>query len=108
MHALIPLRAGRHLYSTIAVWLAVFLSPTAYLLLLIVWARFQLPAPRPELVVALFCLIPLAALWVCGKIMTRKTGNLGALILMIAAMALQIAFLLAIIVSAITVAISLP
>jgi hypothetical protein len=60
------------------------------------------------LVVALFCLIPLAALWVCGKIMTRKTGNLGALILMIAAMALQIAFLLAIIVSAITVAISLP
>jgi hypothetical protein len=94
--------------SNLALWLGVFLSPTAYFILLVAWARFHLPAPAASFVVASFCLIPLGALWVCGSMLWRNTRRIGGVVLTVLAMALQIGFLLFIVVSAVTVAISLP
>ena len=91
-----------------ALWLAVFLSPTAYFLLLLAWHRLPLPAPPAVLIVALFCLIPVAALWVCGSVVWRRTQRVARVILTVLAMALQVGFLFFIILSAIAVAISLP
>ena len=95
-----------------AVWLAVFLSPSAYFLLLVFWNRLRVPAPPAGFVVALFCLIPVVALLVCGTVVWRKKltagWRVGWLVLTVLAMALQVGVLLVIIVSAITVAISLP
>lgn len=48
------------------VWLAVFLSPTAYVLLLMLMDRLHLPAPPESLVVLLFFLVPVVALLACG------------------------------------------
>src|SRR6185503_4768243 len=45
-------------WLSVAVWLAAFLSPSAYLLLLVFWNRSQVPAPPAGFIVALFCLIP--------------------------------------------------
>ena len=89
-------------------WLAAFLSPTASFLLLTVWSRLQVPAPPAGFVVTLFCLIPVVALLVCGTVVWRKKPRVGWLVLTVLAMALQVGVLLVIIVSAITVAISLP
>lgn len=94
--------------SSLALWLGVFLSPTAYFIFLVAWARSSLPAPTSGFVVASFCLIPLVALWVCGSMLWRKTRRIGGVVLTVLAMALQIGFLLFIVVSAVTVAISLP
>ena len=99
-------------WLSVAVWLAAFLSPSAYLLLLVFWNRSQVPAPPAGFIVALFCLIPLAALLFCGSVVWRKKLTVGSrvgwLVLTVLAMALQVGVLLVIIVSAITVAISLP
>ncbi len=96
----------------IAVWLATFLSPTAYFLLLVFWDRLRVPAPPEGFVVSLFCLIPIVALLACGTVVWRKNQRVnrraGWLALTVLAMALQVGVLLVIIISAITVAISLP
>jgi hypothetical protein len=116
---LIPQRSqSLRFWSRAVVWLAVFLSPTAYCLLLIVLSSLLAPA-RPEgfvasllglIVVSLFCLIPIVALLVCGSLvwLTKATTGwrVGGMILTSLAMALQVGVLLLIIVSAITVAIS--
>jgi hypothetical protein len=98
--------------ASAAAWLAVFLSPTAYFALLILAERWHVPAPPAELVVALFCLIPLVALVVCSRWAWRsgrdRRQQVVRLILTILGMALQCGVLLLIIISAITVAISLP
>jgi hypothetical protein len=95
---------------SVATWLAVFLSPTAYFLLLMIASRSQWPAPPAIIIVSLFCLIPVAALLVCGKVAWRSQLNMrwrvGWLVLTVLAMALQFSVLLLIVVSAITVAIS--
>src|SRR3954468_13831664 len=101
MHTLIPQHPRRYpVWFNVAPWLAAFLSPTAYFLLLVAWDRLQLPAPPAGFVVALFCFIPLVALWVCGTAVWRKTQRVGWLVLTVLAMALQIGILLVIIVSA--------
>ena len=111
MHALTPqYPRSQPAWSSVAIWLAVFLSPTAYFLLLSVWNRSQVPAPPAGFVVALFCLIPVIALLVCGtavwRMKVRPSWRAGWLVLTVLAMALQVGILLVIIVSAITVAIS--
>ena len=49
-----------------AAWLVVFLSPSAYVLLLLFWNRWQIPAPPDGLVFALFVLVPFLATRVLG------------------------------------------
>lgn len=93
-----------------AAWLAVFLSPTTYCLLLIIAAKWQVPAPPGGLVVALFCLIPVVALLVCGRVAWRSQFHLrwrvGWLVLTVLGMLFQCGALFVIIVSAITAAIA--
>lgn len=93
-----------------ASWLTVFLSPTAYFLLLMIADRWPVPAPPEGVVVALFCLIPVVALLVCGRVAWLSKLNLrwrvGWLVLTVLAMLLQCGVLFVIIVSAITAAIS--
>jgi hypothetical protein len=89
-----------------------FLSPTGYVLAVIALSRLQMPAPPAWFVVALFCLIPLAALLVCSTVawlsQVRHGWRVGWLVLTIFAMLLQCGFLAVLILSAITAAISLP
>jgi hypothetical protein len=91
-------------------WLAVFLSPTACFLLLIIADRWQVPAPPAGFVVALFCLIPVVALVVCGRVAWLSKLNLrwrvGWLVLTVLAMLLQCGVLFVIIISAISAAIA--
>jgi hypothetical protein len=93
-----------------AVWLAVYLSPTGYFLLLMIADRWHVPAPPEAVVVSLFVLIPLVALMVCGCAVWQSKRDLRrrviGLILTVLGMVLQMGVLLVIIVSAITVAIS--
>jgi hypothetical protein len=94
------------------VWLAAFLSPTAYCLLLAIWNRSQMPGPPPGLIISLFCLTPVVALLVCGTVVWRTelrgSLRLGWLVMTVLAMALQVGVLLWVVVSAITSAIALP
>lgn len=99
-----------HHSQSLPVWLAVFLSPTAYVLLLVIMARLQVPAPTEGLVVLLFCLIPVVALLVCGTAVWRSKITLGwkvgGLVLTVLAMLLQCGVWFVIIVSAISAAIA--
>jgi hypothetical protein len=103
-----PTRVG--VLSSAIAWLAVFLSPTAYFLLLMVWNRSQVPAPPRGFVVSLFCLIPVLALLFCGTLVwlskLRMRWRVGWLVLTTLAMLFQVGVLFVIIVSAITVAIA--
>ena len=81
------------------VWLSAFLSPTAYLLLLLLASRFQLNLPETS-AWSLFFLIPVVALlicesvvWSCSKTVGRKVGWMLFTLL---AMLLQFAFILVI------------
>ena len=93
-----------------AIWLAVFLSPTGYFLLLMIADRWHVPAPPEGVVVSLFVLIPIVALLVCGCAIWQSKRDLRrrvtGLVLTVLGMAVQVGVLLVIIVSAITVAIS--
>lgn len=86
------------------VWLAVFLSPTAFVLSLMIIDRLQAPAPPEGFVVLLFCLIPVAALLVCGTMVWRSKMSfgwrVGGLVLTVLAMLLQCGVWFVIIVSA--------
>src|SRR5688572_3396387 len=97
-------------WLSVPVWLAVFLSPTAYVLLLMILDRLQVPAPPEGFVVSLFCLIPVLALLACGIMVWLSKMNwgwrLGALVLTVLAMLLQCGFWFVLIVSAITVRIA--
>lgn len=92
------------------IWLAVFVSPTIYVLLLIVADRLHVPAPSEGLVVLLFCLIPVVALLFCGAMVWRAKKSLawrvGGLALTLVAMLLQCGVWFVIIMSAISVAIA--
>ena len=116
-HRSVPLEqpAAQHprtlpMSSSVAVWLAAFVSPTVYFLLLILANRSRVPAPPAILVVSLFCLIPLVALLICGSVAWRSNlergWRVGWLVLTVLGMLLQCGVLLVIIISAITVAIS--
>src|SRR5688572_20601411 len=94
----------------VPVWLAVFLSPTAYVLLLMIMDRLHMPAPPEGFVVLLFCLIPVVALLACGTLVWRSKMSLGwrlgGVVLTVLGMLLQCGIWYVIIVSAITVAIA--
>ena len=89
-----------------------FLSPTGYVLAVTTLSRLQMPAPPAWFVVALFCLIPLAAPLVCSTVawlsQVRRGWRVGWLVLTILAMLLQVGLLVVLILSAITAAIFLP
>ncbi len=111
MRTLIPQQLrSLPVWLSAAVWLAVLLSPTGYVLLVITLGRLQMPAPPGWFVVALFCLVPVVALLVCGTVLwlskLRGRWRVGWLVLTVLAMLFQVGVLVVIIVSAITVAIS--
>lgn len=97
-------------WAGVPAWLAVFLSPTAYVLLLMVIDRLQIPAPPDGVVAGLVCLIPAVALLVCGAAVWLSKKSLqwrvGGLVLTTLAMSLQCGIWFVIIVSAISVAIA--
>jgi len=97
-------------WRSVPVWLAVFMSPTAYVLLLMAWDRLQAPAPPNGVIVTLFCLIPIVALLACGTAVWRSQMRLkwrvGGLALTALAMFLQCGVWFVIIISAISVAIA--
>ena len=97
-------------WLSVPVWLAVFLSPTAYVLLLMIVDRLHVPAPPEGFVVLLFCLIPVVALLACGILVWRSKMSLrwrlGGLVLTVLGMLLQCGVWYVIIVSAITAAIA--
>lgn len=99
----------KHLQN-LPVWLAVFLSPTACILLLMILASLQVPAPLEDFVVLVVCLVPIVALLSCGTAVwlskMRLGWRVGGLVLTSLAMLLQCGVWFVIIVSAITVAIS--
>ena len=80
-------------WFSVPVWLAVFLSPTAYVLLLMIMDRLQVPAPTEGFVVLLFCLTPVVALLACGTVVWRSKMSfgwrVGGLVLTVLAMSLQ-------------------
>lgn len=88
-----------------AIWLAAFLSPTGYFLFLMLAESWQLPAPPEGVVVALFLLIPVVALLLCGAVAWLSNLQLrwrvGWLALTVLAMLLQCGGLFLVIVSAI-------
>ena len=92
------------------VWLAVYLSPTAYLLLLMIMSRLQVPDPIGRFAVLLFCFVPVVAMLVCGTMVWRSRTTLrwrvGGLVLTTLGMLLQCGILFVIIISAIAVAIA--
>lgn len=94
----------------VLVWLGVFLSPTEFILLLMIMDMRHVPAPADVVVVSLFILIPVAALLACEIMVWRSkiaTGWRGAgLVLTPLAMLLQCGFWFVLIVSAITAAIA--
>jgi hypothetical protein len=111
MRALNPQHPRRQLvWLSVPAWLAVFLSPTAYILLLMIIDRLQVPAPPEGLVVLLFCLIPLVALLACGTVVWLSKWSLGwrvgGMVLTVLAMLLQCGVWYVIIVSANTAAIA--
>lgn len=113
MSALSPEHPQRlPVWLTVPVWLAVFLSPTAYVLLLMIMDGLHVPAPPEGLVVLLFCLVPVLALATCGTGVWRSRMSLGwrvgGLVLTVLAMIIQCGVWLVIIVSSITAAIALP
>ncbi len=80
MRALIPVYLRNlPLWLSVAIWLAVFLIPTGYCVLLAIVARSRVPAPPESLVVVLLSLIlmvPVAALLVCGNVVWLSKLNL--------------------------------
>lgn len=87
------------MWLVIPAWLAVFLSPTVYVLLLMIMGSLQVPGPVGGIVVALlFCLIPVVALLACGTMIWRSKITLGwrigGLVVTVLAMLYQFQFLL--------------
>ena len=97
-------------WSRGVVWTAAFFSPTVYFLLLILVDRLHVPAPPDVLVVAMFCLVPIVALGVCGTMAWQSTQSTGKrvswLALTVLGLVLQLGALFVIIVSALTATIS--
>jgi hypothetical protein len=79
-------------------WLSAFFSPTAYFLLILFADGYHIPVPPVAIVLALFCLIPIVALAICGSVIWRSSGRLGVriggLLFTLIAMAIQVGFIL--------------
>ena len=91
-------------------WLVVFLSPTGYVLALMMMASWQLPVPA-GVVVTLFFLVPVVALVACGTSVWRSTMSwerrAGGLVITALGILLQFGFWTAVIASMIAAMISL-
>jgi hypothetical protein len=100
MNASIPQSPrSRSVWLSVVVWLSAFLSPTAYLLILLA-NTLQIPSPPATFVWSLFFLIPVVALlvcesvvWSCSKTVGRK---IGWMLFTLLAMLLQFAIILVI------------
>ncbi|MBI3820268.1 MAG: hypothetical protein HY286_16370 [Planctomycetes bacterium] len=92
------------------IWLAAFVSPTAFFLLLIVADSYHVPPPPEAVVASLFCIIPVAALIVCESIVWKSNmttaSKIGWMLFTLFALAVQIGLLFVIIISAIGAAIA--
>jgi hypothetical protein len=101
---------GPPVWLSVSVWLAVFVSPTACVLMVVIMDRLQFPAPPEGFVVSLFCLIPVVAVLACGAVVWLSKMSLawrvGGLALTVLGMLFQCAVWLVIIVSAVSVAIA--
>ncbi len=99
-------------WASLVIWLGTLLSPTAYLAAVIGLSRLPTPAPPVWFVIALSCLIPVAALIVCSTVVwlsqTSRRWRVAWVVLTLVAIPLQVGVLVGIIVSAMTAAISLP
>jgi hypothetical protein len=101
MNASIPCsRRNLPVWLSAVVWLSVFLSPTAYFLLLLLGNKFQVPRLPAMVVWSLFFLIPAVALlvcesvvWSCSKTVSRK---IGSMLFTLLAMLLQFGIILVI------------
>ncbi len=95
---------------SVPVWLAAFLSPTAYLLSLMILSRLQVPDSVGRFAVLMFCLVPVVALLVCGTAVWRSgitfRWRVGGLVLTTLGMLLQCGILFVLIVAAIAVIIA--
>jgi hypothetical protein len=109
MNASIPQpRRSLSVWLSTVVWLAAFVSPTAYFLLLLLANKLQINVPE-TFAWSLFFLIPVVALlicesvvWSCSKTVGRKIGwILFTLLAMLLQFAIILAILRAIIVAAI-------
>ncbi len=94
---------------SIVIWLAAFLSPTAYFLLLMLADKFQFPSPPEALAVVFFYSLPPVALLACGAVVWLSKMHVAAKIVCtlfsLAGIAIQIGAILLIF---ITAAIGLP
>ena len=58
-------------------WLAAFVAPTVYVVLLLVLDNLQVPPPSELLVVSLLVVIPIAALLLCLMVVWRSKMGFG-------------------------------
>jgi hypothetical protein len=101
MNASIPhSRRSLPVWLSAAVWLSVFLSPTAYFLLLLLGNKFQIPSLPAMFVWSLFFLIPAFALLICESIVwsySKTVGRkIGWMLFTLLAMLLQFGIILVI------------
>ena len=94
-----PFRQSQPVWLSTVLWLSAFLSPTAYFLMVLLAARFQINLPQ-TFTWLLFFLIPVVALlicewvvWSCSKTIGRK---IGWMLFTLLAMLLQFAIILVI------------
>jgi hypothetical protein len=96
MSASIALRGQRR-----TVWLLAFFSPTAYLLLLLLARRSEIPEQLKPVILLLFCLTPAVSLVICESVVWRSSmtvvRKIGWMLFTLLAMLLQICVLAAII-----------
>jgi hypothetical protein len=94
----------------VVVWLVMFLSPTGYILFLMMVDRLRVPALPEGLVVALFCAVPVVALLVCGRMVWLSkmsvSWRVGWLVFTVLAMLLQVSVWFVIIVAVISAVIA--
>ena len=101
MNASIPQsRRSLTCWLSVVVWLSAFLSPTAYLLLILLANKFHIPRLPATLIWALLLFFPVVALlvcesvvWSCSKTIGRK---IGWMLFTLAAMLLQFGIILVI------------
>ncbi len=102
MDASIPQpRRNLPVWLGVAVWLVAFFSPTVYFILLLLANRLQVPSPPVIFVIALFCLIPVVALVVCGSVvwLSRMTvaRKIGWTLFTLAGLSIEFAILVVVI-----------
>src|SRR5688572_3320575 len=101
-------RQSQPVWLNTVFWLSALLSPTAYFLMVLLGAKFQLNLPQ-TFTWLLFCLIPVVALlicgclvWSCSMTVARKArGMLFTLFAMLLQLAMILAVLRVILVTAI-------